>query len=108
MYAKSFKKLNRSALADAIGDLDAQIKVLEADLKAAKAEAKARGISEASGDLYAIKVIEGYRVTLDKGAVVAAMGEQWVEAHSKSSKFEQVRVTALKSALIDKSAEEAA
>lgn len=106
MHAKSFKKLNRSALADAIGDLDSQIKVLEADLKAAKAEAKARGISEASGDLYAIKVIEGYRVTLDKQAVVAAMGEDWVQEHSKSSKFEQVRVSVLKSGLINE--EEAA
>ena len=101
MHAKSFKKYSKPALADAIGDLDAQIKVLEADLKAAKAEAKARGISEASGDLYAIKVISGYRVTLDKQAVVAAMGEDWVTDHSKSSAFEQVRVTALKSALID-------
>ena len=60
-----------------------------------------RGISEASGDLYAIKVIEGYRVTLDKQAVVEAMGEKWVEAHSKASKFEQVRVSVLKSGLLN-------
>lgn len=108
MQTKSFKKLNRANLADAIGDLDAQIKVLEADLKAAKAEFKARGLSEAFGDLYSVKSITGFRVTLDKQAVVAAMGEEWVEAHSKSSAFEQVRVTVLKSGLIDKSEEEAA
>lgn len=102
MHVKSFKKYSKPSLADAIGDLDAQIKVLEADLKAAKAEAKARGISEASGDLYAIKVISGWRVTLDKQAVVEELGEDWVEAHSKSSAFEQVRVSPLKSALLDK------
>jgi hypothetical protein len=105
---KNFKKYSKANLADAIGDLDAQIKMLDSDLKAAKAEAKARGISEASGDLYAIKVISGYRVTLDKEAVVQAMGEDWVQAHSKTSGFEQVRVTALKSALIDKHDAEAA
>jgi hypothetical protein len=98
---KSFKKLGKALLADTIGDLDTQIKVLEADLKSAKAEFKARGLSEASGDLYAVKAITGFRVTLDKQAVVAAMGEQWVEAHSKTSAFEQVRVTVLKSGLID-------
>lgn len=106
--AKSFKKYSKSALADAIGDLDTQIKLLEADIKAAKAEAKARGITEAVGDLYEIKVISGYRVTLNKAAVVKAMGEAWVEAHSKSSHFEQVRVSVLKSGLIDNSEEEAA
>lgn len=104
MKTKSFKKFSKPALADAIGDLDAQIKVLEADLKAAKAEAKARGISEATGDLYGIKVISGFRVTLDKQSVVAELGEKWVEDHSKSSAFEQVRVTALKSALLDEEA----
>jgi hypothetical protein len=70
---KSFKKLGKALLADTIGDLDTQIKVLEADLKSAKAEFKARGLSEASGDLYAVKAITGFRVTLDKQAVVAAM-----------------------------------
>lgn len=107
MTARSFKKISKANLADAIGDLDAQIKVLETDLKAAKAEAKARGISEAVGDLYEIKVISSFRVTLNKDAVVAKLGEKWVEANSKTSAFEQVRVTALKSALIDK-VEEAA
>lgn len=108
MQTKSFKKLSKSSLADTIGDIDAQIKVLQADLKAAKAEAKARGISEASGDLYAIKVTDGWTVTLDKKAVVAELGDNWVEAHSKATHWEKVIVTALKSALIDKSEEEAA
>jgi hypothetical protein len=105
---RTFKKLGKAMLADTIGDLDAQIKVLEGDLKAAKAEFKARGLQTATGDLYSVKLIEGFRVTLDKQAVVAAMGEQWVEAHSKTSAFEQVRVTVLKSGLIDKGEEEAA
>lgn len=98
---KSFKKLSKAMLADTIGDLDTQIKVLETELKAAKAEAKSRGITEAHGDLYGIKVITGYRVTLDKDAVVRAMGEDWVQAHSRTSAFEQVRVSVLKSGLID-------
>lgn len=107
MTARSFKKVSKANLADTIGDLGAQIKLLEADLKAAKAEAKARGINEAAGDLYAIKVSDGWTVTLDKQAVIAKLGQQWVDDNSRTTHWEKVTATALKSALIDKMEEAA-
>lgn len=104
MTARTFKKVSKANLADAIGDLSAQIKLLEADLKAAKAEAKARGFKEASGDLYMIKVQDGWTVTLDKQAVIAKLGEKWVEEHSRTTHWEKVISTPLASALIEEAA----
>jgi hypothetical protein len=53
-----FHNLSNGALADALGNADASLKGAEAECKALKDEIKRRGLLEAAGDSFAIRVSE--------------------------------------------------
>jgi hypothetical protein len=72
-----FHNLSNEALADALGHADAVLKGAEAECKALKDEIKHRGLLEASGDNFAIRVAEQISGRLDVAAVKQHLGESW-------------------------------
>jgi len=81
-------------LADEIGRLDREAKDLGKLLDAAKSEFKARGLSEATGEKYAITATASTRWSLDAKKIKAAMDEAWVSAHSRFSNVTSLRIAA--------------
>src|ERR1700731_1284879 len=72
-----FHNLSSGALADALGHADAVLKGAEAEAKALKDEIKRRGLLEAAGDSFAIRVAEQISGRLDVAAVKQYLGESW-------------------------------
>ena len=72
-----FHNLSNEALADALGHADAVLKGAEAECKALKDEIKGRGLLEATGENFAIKVAEQIAGRLDVAAVKQYLGESW-------------------------------
>jgi hypothetical protein len=64
-----FHNLSSAALADALGHADAVLKGAEAECKALKDEIKQRGLLEAAGDSFAIRVSEQISGRRDAAAV---------------------------------------
>src|SRR5258708_30404320 len=89
-----FHNLSPSMLADLIGELDRKSKDAEADLKAAKDAFKARGLTTAQGEAFAVMQTASIRQTLDTTAVKAEMGRQWFDDHSKLAEVVTLRITA--------------
>ena len=72
-----FHNLSNAALADVLGHADASLKGAEAECKALKDEIKRRGLLEAAGDSFAIRVAEQISGRLDVAAVKQHLGEGW-------------------------------
>jgi hypothetical protein len=72
-----FHNLSNGQLADALGHADASLKGAEAECKALKDEIKQRGLLEAAGDNFAIRVSEQISGRLDVAAVKQYLGESW-------------------------------
>ena len=72
-----FHNLSNEALADALGHADAVLKGAEAECKALKDEVKRRGLLEATGENFAIRVAEQISGRLDVAAVKEHLGESW-------------------------------
>ena len=72
-----FHNLSNAALADALGHVDASLKGAEAECKALKDEIKRRGLLEAAGDSFAIRVSEQISGRLDVAAVKQHLGDSW-------------------------------
>ena len=72
-----FHNLSNDALADALGHADAVLKGAEGECKALKDEVKRRGLLEATGDNFAIRVAEQISGRLDVAAVKEHLGESW-------------------------------
>ena len=69
--------LANGALADALGHAHAVLKGAKAECKALKDEIKRRGLLEAAGDSFAIRVSEQISGRLDVAAVKQDLGESW-------------------------------
>jgi hypothetical protein len=74
-----FHNLTGATLADEIGRVDAIVKSAEAELKALKDEFKARGLTAASGDNFAVTSTEQIAGRLDAKAVKAFLGDAYVK-----------------------------
>ncbi len=72
-----FHNLSNEALADALGHADAVLKGAEAECRALKDEVKRRGLLEATGENFAIRVAEQISGRLDVAAVKQHLGESW-------------------------------
>jgi hypothetical protein len=72
-----FHNLSNGQLADALGNADAVLKGAEAECKALKDEIKHRGLLEAAGDNFAIRVSEQISGRLDVAAVKQYLGDSW-------------------------------
>jgi hypothetical protein len=69
-----FHNLSDAALADEIGRVDAISKAAEAELKALKDEFKARGLTSAMGNMFAITATEQIAGRLDTAKVRDFLG----------------------------------
>jgi hypothetical protein len=72
-----FHNLSNEALADELGHADALLKGAEAECKALKDEIKRRGVLEATGENFAIRVAEQISGRLDVAAVKEYLGDSW-------------------------------
>ena len=68
---------NAASLGDALGHADAVLKGAEVECKALKDEIKRRGLLEATGDSFAIRVAEQISGRLDVAAVKQYLGDSW-------------------------------
>lgn len=82
-------KINR------LGHLLDEIKVLEAKAKELKAQLLDSGVTERVTAQYKLNIFTQERGTLDKGAVVEALGVAWIAKHTKVSTITVVKVTAV-------------
>lgn len=72
-----------NTLADQIGQLDAQIKVLTKELNALKDQAKDSGLSEIVGNVFVVTISKSIAATLETAKVKAEMGQKWYDDHCK-------------------------
>ena len=72
-----FHNLSNEALADALGHADAVLKGADAECKALKDEVKRRGLLEATGNNFAIRVAEQISGRIDVAAVKQYLGDSW-------------------------------
>ncbi|MGB7089511.1 MAG: hypothetical protein WBL57_06085 [Methylovirgula sp.] len=72
--ASRFHNLSDAVLADELGRVDAISKAAETELKALKDEFKARGLTEATGDAFAVTATEQIAARLDTKAVREFLG----------------------------------
>ena len=91
-----FHNLSNGALADALGHADAVLKGAEAECKALKDEIKRRGLLEAAGDSFAVRLAEQISGRLDVAAVKQHLGDGW-RRFEVATVSTVVRVKALKS-----------
>jgi hypothetical protein len=78
-----FHNLSNGQLADVLGHADAVLKGAEAECKALKDEIKRRGLLEAAGDNFAIRVSEQISGRLDVAAVKQYLGDSWRHRRSR-------------------------
>lgn len=81
-----------NTLADQIGQLDAQIKVLSKELEALKAQAKASGLNEIEGRVFIVTISKDIKATLETAKVRAEMGQKWYDDHCKLAEISTLRV----------------
>lgn len=95
-----FNNIATAQIVDAIGNVDAQIKALEAEKKALRAEIEARNVDSETvvGTQFAIKFALRESKTLDKKAVEAQLGAAWIEANSKATVAVVMTISALNTA----------
>jgi hypothetical protein len=72
-----FHNLSNAAVADALGHADAALKGAEAECKALKDEIKQRGLLEATGGSFAIRVAGQISGRLDVAAVKQYLDDSW-------------------------------
>lgn len=77
------KRLSNVTLVDEIGSLNAQIKVLEKQIDALKAEAKSRGKERIDGNLFYVTITPSIAATLDTKAVLSEFGQKWYDDRCK-------------------------
>jgi hypothetical protein len=80
-------------VAQRLVEIHAAKAILEEQYEAAKKELLALGVDEVALELATVKVTEGIRGTLDSKAVVATLGQSWVDDHTNLTAYKQVRVT---------------
>ena len=89
-----------NTLADQIGQLDAQIKVLTEQLENLKKQAKDSGLEEIVGQVFVVSVGNSIRASLDTAKVKKELGQQWYDDHCKLAEVTTVRVKVRPDALI--------
>lgn len=81
-----------NTLADQIGQLDAQIKVLTEQLEALKKQAKASGLDEIEGRVFVVSIGTSIRASLDTASIKKELGQQWYDDHCKLAEVTTVRI----------------
>ena len=96
-----FHNQSLAQLADLYGDLDAQIKALTEAKAAVRAEFEARSADAGriDGETFYVNFALRETKTLDKKAVEAELGADWIAANSKSTASVVLTVNVIKAAL---------
>ena len=81
-----------NTLADQIGQLDAQIKVLTEQLETLKKQAKDSGLEEIVGQVFVVSIGNSIRASLDTAKVKKELGQQWYDDHCKLAEVTTVRI----------------
>lgn len=99
--ATQFHNQSLAQLAELYGELDAQEKALKEAKLAVRAEFEARNADAGriDGDTYYVNFALRETKTLDKKAVIEALGQDWVDANSKSTAAVVLTVNVIKAAL---------
>lgn len=84
--------MTSNLLADQIGKLDAQIKVLTKQLEDLKKQAKDSGLNEIVGQVFVVSVDSSIRASLDTTKVKKELGQQWYDDHCKLAEVTTVRI----------------
>ena len=92
--------MTNNLLADQIGQLDAQIKVLTEQLETLKKQAKDSGLEEIVGQVFVVSVGNSIRASLDTAKVKKELGQQWYDDHCKLAEVTTVRIKVRPEALI--------
>lgn len=92
--------MTNNLLADQIGQLDAQIKVLTEQLETLKKQAKDSGLEEIVGQVFVVSVGSSIRASLDTAKVKKELGQQWYDDHCKLAEVTTVRIKVRPEALI--------
>lgn len=93
--------MTSNLLADQIGKLDAQIKVLTKQLEDLKKQAKDSGLNEIVGQVFVVSVDSSIRASLDTTKVKKELGQQWYDDHCKLAEVTTVRIKPRAEALAD-------
>lgn len=96
-----FHNHSLAQLADLYGDLDVQIKALTEAKAAVRAEFEARNADadRIDGETFYVNFALRETKTLDKKAVEAELGADWIAANSKSTASVVLTVNVIKAAL---------
>ena len=91
----NFDNLSHAALADAYGDLSAEIRGLELRRDALKAALldRADNAPEVIGDRFKVAISTTTRWNLDLAAVRERLGEAWCSRHSKLARVTSLRTS---------------
>ena len=89
-----------NTLADQIGQLDAQINVLNKQLEALKAEAKKSGLNEIVGQTFVVTIGTSIRASLDTAKLKKEQGQQWYDDHCKLAEVTTLRIKVRDEALV--------
>lgn len=84
--------MTSNLLADQIGKLDAQIKVLTEQLEALKKQAKESGLDEIVGQVFVVSVGNSIRASFDTAKVKKEFGQQWYDDRCKLAEVTTVRI----------------
>ena len=95
-----FENLTVAQIVDTIGTVDAQIKALEAEKKALREALEARGVDADTivGTQFALTFALRETKTLDKKAVEAKLGADWIAANSKATTAVVMTIKAINAA----------
>lgn len=105
-----FENLTIAQIVDTLGAVDAQMKALDAEKKALREALEARGADADTivGTNFAISFSLRETKTLDKKAVEATLGADWVLANSKATAAVVMMIKAINAAAVAVPATQAA
>jgi hypothetical protein len=96
MLKTQLQSLTDVNIVDQLGFIKAEIAHLQDQEKAIKEQIIAQGFGSYSGQMFDVTVSPSTRDTLDMEAVRAKLSPQFIRAHTNTTSFTTVRVTARK------------
>jgi hypothetical protein len=86
-----YRNLDDSTLADGLGAVNAEIRLLERRREALRRAIIDRGIELIRGTMFEVPVVERTRKSLDENALRVDVGDDWVEQYVCRSVYYELR-----------------
>lgn len=94
---KDRKEITMTTVAKIVAQRLVELHLKKAEIEEAyeqvKKELLALNVDEVLLDVATVKVSDGIRFSLDNKAVIAELGQEWVDDHTNLTAYKQVRVT---------------